>query len=36
MKKFLTWFSLGAVLAAEYAATHSGMLGMDDLFKDLI
>ena len=29
-------FALGAVLAAEYAATHSGMLGMDDLFKDLI
>ncbi|MBR4480123.1 MAG: 4-hydroxy-tetrahydrodipicolinate reductase, partial [Bacteroidales bacterium] len=29
-------FALGAVLAAEYAASHSGLLGMDDLFKDLI
>jgi 4-hydroxy-tetrahydrodipicolinate reductase len=29
-------FALGAVLAAEYAAVHSGLLGMDDLFKDLI
>ena len=29
-------FALSAVLAAEYAAGHSGLLGMDDLFKDLI
>lgn len=29
-------FALGAVMAAEYAASHSGLLGMDDLFKDLI
>ena len=29
-------FALGAVLAAEFAAGHSGLLGMDDLFKDLI
>jgi len=29
-------FALGAVMAAEYAAGHSGLLGMDDLFKDLI
>ena len=29
-------FALGAVLPAEYAASHSGLLGMDDLFKDLI
>ena len=28
-------FALGAVMAAEYAAVHSGLLGMDDLFKDL-
>lgn len=26
-------FALGAVLAAEYTATHSGLLTMDDLFK---
>ena len=26
-------FALGAVLAAEYTATHEGFLGMDDLFK---
>ncbi len=26
-------FALGAVLAAEYTAQHSGLLGMDDLFK---
>lgn len=29
-------FALGAVMAAEYAADHSGLLGMDDLFKDLL
>lgn len=29
-------FALGAVLAAEYAAVHTGFLGMDDLFKDLL
>lgn len=29
-------FALGAVMAAEYAACHSGLLGMDDLFKELI
>ena len=29
-------FALGAVMAAEYAAGHSGLLGMDDLFKDLL
>ncbi|MDO5442461.1 MAG: 4-hydroxy-tetrahydrodipicolinate reductase [Bacteroidia bacterium] len=29
-------FALGAVMAAEYAAGHSGLLGMDDLFKNLI
>ena len=29
-------FALGAVLAAEYAAGHTGLLGMDDLFKELI
>lgn len=29
-------FALGAVMAAEYAAEHSGLLGMDDLFKDLL
>ena len=28
--------ALGAVLAAEYTAAHSGLLGMDDLFKELI
>ena len=28
-------FALGAVMAAEYAALHSGLLGMDDLFKDI-
>ena len=28
-------FALGAVLAAEYAATHQGLLGMDDLFPFL-
>lgn len=27
-------FALGAVLAAEYAASHSGFLTMDDLFSD--
>ena len=26
-------FALGAVLAAEYAATHTGLLNMDDLFN---
>ena len=26
-------FALGAVLAAEYTATHEGFLGMDDLFQ---
>ena len=26
-------FALGAVMAAEYTATHEGFLGMDDLFK---
>ncbi len=25
-------FALGAVLAAEFTATHSGLLGIDDLF----
>ena len=29
-------FALGAVLAAEYTASHEGLLGMDDLFKDMI
>ena len=29
-------FALGAVLAAEYTAAHEGLLGMDDLFKELI
>ena len=29
-------FALGAVLAAEYAQGHTGLLGMDDLFKELI
>lgn len=29
-------FALGAVLAAEFAAGHAGLLGMDDLFKELI
>ena len=29
-------FALGAVMAAEYAATHSGLLTMDDLFKAII
>ena len=29
-------FALGAVLAAEFAAVHEGLLGMDDLFKELI
>jgi 4-hydroxy-tetrahydrodipicolinate reductase len=29
-------FALGAVLAAEYAARHEGLLGMDDLFKELL
>lgn len=29
-------FALGAVMAAEYAADHNGLLGMDDLFKDLL
>lgn len=28
--------ALGAVLAAEYTAAHSGLLCMDDLFKELI
>ena len=28
-------FALGAVMAAEFASDHSGLLGMDDLFKDL-
>ena len=28
-------FALGAVLAAEYAAVHEGLLGMDDLFPFL-
>lgn len=28
-------FALGAVLAAEYTATHHGFLGMDDLFPFL-
>ena len=28
-------FALGAVLAAEYTATHQGMLGMEDLFPFL-
>jgi 4-hydroxy-tetrahydrodipicolinate reductase len=26
-------FALGAVLAAEYTATHEGFLGMNDLFQ---
>ena len=26
-------FALGAVLAAEYTATHSGLLTIDDMFK---
>lgn len=26
-------FALGAVLAAEYTATHSGLLGMEDMFQ---
>ncbi|MBR6819322.1 MAG: 4-hydroxy-tetrahydrodipicolinate reductase, partial [Bacteroidaceae bacterium] len=26
-------FALGAVLAAEYTATHEGLLTMSDLFK---
>ena len=26
-------FALGAVLAAEYTATHEGLLTMDDLFQ---
>ena len=26
-------FALGAVLAAEYTASHSGLLTMDDLFR---
>lgn len=29
-------FALGAVIAAEFAATRSGLLGMDDLFKDIL
>ena len=29
-------FALGAVMAAEFAASHSGLLGMDDLFKELL
>ena len=29
-------FALGAVMAAEYAAGHSGLLCMDDLFKELL
>jgi len=29
-------FALGAVLAAEYTASHEGLLGMDDLFKEMI
>ena len=29
-------FALGAVLAAEYTAAHEGLLGMDDLFKEMI
>ena len=29
-------FARGAVLAAEYTASHEGLLGMDDLFKDMI
>ena len=28
--------ALGAVLAAEFTAAHEGLLGMDDMFKDLI
>ena len=28
-------FALGAVLAAEYTATHEGFLGMGDLFPFL-
>ena len=28
-------FALGAVLAAEYAAGHSGMLTMDDMMQDM-
>ena len=28
-------FALGAVIAAEYALNHSGLLGMDDLFDDI-
>lgn len=28
-------FALGAVLAAEYTAVHTGLLAMDDLFSDL-
>lgn len=30
-----TGFALGAVLAAEYTATHRGLLGMEDLFDFL-
>lgn len=29
-------FALGAVLAAEYTATHSGLLTMNDLFPELV
>ena len=29
-------FALGAVLAAEYTSTHSGLLTMDDLFPELV
>ena len=29
-------FALGAVMAAEFAAAHTGVLSFDDIFKDLI
>lgn len=29
-------FALGAVMAAEFAATHSGLLCMDDLFQEML
>lgn len=29
-------FALGAVMAAEFAATHTGVLSFDDIFRDLI
>ncbi len=29
-------FALGAVIAAEFTISHSGLLGMDDLFKNIL